>query len=765
MDMTRVLLVDDEPVLLDLERQILEKKFGFSIATAESGEEALRKLDSEPFDAIISDYVMPGMDGLVLLRKIREKDKKFPFVLFTVRERDEIAIEALNNGANFYVQKEETPNIAFAELAHKVTAAIELVRAEKNLHIQRDLAISSANSKNIDDVLTFCLAAAKEVSHLNAGALYLFDKREHLSLVRTDGFSEGYAQHAIQAHLIPLFFSVLRGTDSIYRDLQTIHLYSRILATDENIHSDAIISLSHHGKFIGLIHLASHTEDTALTTPDKQSLQGIAFQIAGHISDRLAEDALLESERKLTTLFGNLPGMVYKCAFNEDRTMELVSEGSIALTGYTPEELVDNQDPPYHSLIHPDDRSRMMEVIQRAVTKHVQFRLTYRLFTSSMKFKWVWEQGAGVYDTGGEVIGLEGFILDITRQKMLDDQVRTSQNRLNMLFSHMNTGCAIFHETEDENRFVLIEMNDAAENIEGKKKEEMLGKSFEEYFQNQGTDELITAFHDLIIDGKPKTLPRVPFDAQDGKKWREMYLTRTPLGQTSEIFLIYNDVTNRVHDEEQIIASLHEKELLLKEVHHRVKNNLQIVAGILKLQAMRTTDPLTNEILQDCRNQVYSMANIHEMLYSSRDISKIRVFEYVHNLIDHLKQEYQGTGAHIQFITDIDPDIILDIERCIPCGLILNELITNAVKYAFKPGEDGEIRVTFRYQEPMYIMEVSDNGCGIPDKSIRENSSSLGTELVNRLTHQIRGFITISSETGTKITIRFHNNPAMKGIP
>jgi PAS domain S-box-containing protein len=405
----------------------------------------------------------------------------------------------------------------------------------------------------------------------------------------------------------------------------------------------------------------------------------------------------------------------------------------------------------------------MMEVIQRAVAKRVQFRLTYRIFTSSMKFKWVSEQGVGIYDEEGNVIGLEGFVIDITRQKMLDDQVKTSQNRMNLLFSTMNAGCTIFQEAESDNRYVLLDMNEAAEKIEGRKKEDMKGLSFEELYYPDSAEELKTAFHQVVTDGKPRTLTRVPFTTPTGRRWREMYLTRSPHGHSREIFMMYSDVTDKIHDEEQIIASLQEKELLLKEVHHRVKNNLQIISGILKLQGMRTTDPVTNEILRDCRNQVFSMANIHEMLYNSKDISKIRIMDYVENLIDHLKQEYQGTGSLIHFSTDIDPDIILDIDRCIPCGLILNELITNAVKYAFEPGGEGEIRVSFRHQEPMYIMEVADNGRGIPDEPLSSKPTSLGTELVNRLVHQIRGFITVSGENGTKITIRFHDNPAVKG--
>jgi PAS domain S-box-containing protein len=760
--MTKVLLVDDEPMLLDIERQILEKKFGFTIEASESGEEALRILQSIPFDAIISDYAMPGMDGLTFLRKIREKDKQIPFILFTVKEREEIAIEALNSGANFYVQKEETPHVAFTELAHKVTTAVELVRAEKNLRIQRDLAIACANSKDIHEILSFCLTAARDVSRFDAVAIYLIDEKDHMSLAHFDGFSELYDRHQIQAHVIPLFFSLLRGSEQIFRDEPTIHLFSRILETEEHIRSDGIINLLHHGKSIGLIHLASHTDKKPLSFQLQQSLQDIAVQIAGHISDRIARDALWESERKLKTLIGNLPGMVYKCAFDEERTLEFVSDGSLALTGYSSEDLVENKNPTFSSLIHPEDRSRMRDVIQRAVARHVQFRLTYRIFTNTMKFRWVWEQGTGVYNNNEDPVGLEGFIINITRQKMLDDQVKISQTRLNMLFSNMNAGCVIFLDKNGDNNYILVEMNEAAELIEETKKEQLLGMSFHEFFSSYSTEILKTSLQDLVSDGIPRTFPRIPLDTPEGRRWREFYMTRSQFAQNREIFVIYSDVTDQVEDEEQIIASLHEKELLLKEVHHRVKNNLQIISGIIKLQSMRTTDPVTCEILQDCRNQVYSMASIHELLYSSHDISKIRVIEYVGNLINHLKQEYEGIDSNIQFVADVDSDIILDIERCIPCGLILNELITNAVKYAFEPGSEGMIRVVFSHQNGMYIMEVIDNGRGMPTDFDTRTSHSLGTELVNQLTHQLRGEIRISGGTGTRITIRFHDTPGMK---
>jgi len=207
--------------------------------------------------------------------------------------------------------------------------------------------------------------------------------------------------------------------------------------------------------------------------------------------------------------------------------------------------------------------------------------------------------------------------------------------------------------------------------------------------------------------------------------------------------------------EQQIISSLREKELLLKEVHHRVKNNLQIISGILKLQSMKIHDPQAQEIIQECRNQVYSMASIHELLYNSKDIGKIRIEEYINRLVDHFKQEYGGTSARIKLVVAVDPGIVLDIERCIPCGLILNELITNAVKYAYKPDEEGEIRISFTQDSSSYLMQVADDGMGLPKDFDERKSRSLGMELTLRLTQQLQGRLEIMSEKGTIFKVIF----------
>ena len=754
--MTHVLLVDDESVLLDLESRILEKKYGFTTDTAISGDEALEKISSQIFDAIVSDYAMPGMDGLELLKRVRETDNQIPFILFSAKEREEVAIQALNNGANFFVQKEKNPSVAFAELSHNIHKSVELARAEHNLLIQRDLAIACSSSRSLNEILVRCLDAALTVSQMDAGAIYLLqDPGDQIFLAEYTGFSEKYADLPLQDIAKRYIQTFLKTSRDAFRDYTTIQNYSPILVEKEGIRSDAILCITHHNRHIGVIHVASHTNEKSLSPAFRRFLVDIVVQISSHISDRQAENALRESERKMTTLIKNLPGMVYKSEFDDERTMEVVSDGSKVLTGYSPEALIRNQVRSYASLIHLEDLERTRMIIRKAVEKKNQYRLNYRISHPNSGEKWVWEQGTGVYDESGNVTGLEGFVIDITRQKILDDQVKISQQRLNMLFSHMNSGCAIFRESPGNHDLILIDLNEAGENIEGRKKEELIGRSFFEIFNTPSDQPVTEALSGLLKDGLPRTLPRISYESHEGQTWREAYMYSTVTGGVREVFLIMNDVTGRINDEQKIIQNLREKELLLKEVHHRVKNNLQIISGILKLQAYRTDDPITQDIIQKCRDQVFSMASIHEQLYNSRDIGKIQISGYIENMVQNLKQEYGSATERIEFRVQTDQSINLDIERSIPCGLILNELITNAVKYAFDPGTKGIIIISLIRKDNHIILEVADNGKGLPPDFETKSKSSMGMELVNRLTHQLKGKITFSGKRGTEITVSF----------
>ena len=215
------------------------------------------------------------------------------------------------------------------------------------------------------------------------------------------------------------------------------------------------------------------------------------------------------------------------------------------------------------------------------------------------------------------------------------------------------------------------------------------------------------------------------------------------------------EVTVRRQAEEQIMASLREKEVLLKEVHHRVKNNLQIIASLLNLQAAEITDRKTQEMFRDSMGRVKSMAIIHERLYQSENLAEVEFADYVDGLTKSLMGSVSGARGRIRVVSDIDP-ITFPVDVAVPSGLIVNELVTNALKHAFPDNRSGEIRISCKQVSSGHIsLTVSDDGVGVSDEIAYANTESLGMRLVHALTEQLGGKLTLSSERGTRCAIEF----------
>lgn len=225
----------------------------------------------------------------------------------------------------------------------------------------------------------------------------------------------------------------------------------------------------------------------------------------------------------------------------------------------------------------------------------------------------------------------------------------------------------------------------------------------------------------------------------------------------------------RIRSEAQIMASLKEKEVLLKEIHHRVKNNLQVISSLLNLQSKYITDERVLSVFRESQNRVKSMALVHEELYQSRDLAKIDFSEYVRNLISFLFRSYGANSNFIITKINID-DIMMSIDSAIPCGLIINELVSNSLKYAFqtcaKVEEDrGEIKISLHKignsspktpnAKSKIELIVSDNGDGFPKEIDFKNTESLGLQLVNTLTEQLDGTIEFNGAGGAEFKIKF----------
>lgn len=225
-----------------------------------------------------------------------------------------------------------------------------------------------------------------------------------------------------------------------------------------------------------------------------------------------------------------------------------------------------------------------------------------------------------------------------------------------------------------------------------------------------------------------------------------------------KVYLSTTDFTRRIIDENLALQdSNREKAVLLKEIHHRVKNNLQIITSLLNLQSHTIEDEMMRTTFETSVNRIKSMATIHEMLYRSNDFSEINYYEYLQTLIDSLVSSLKGMNDHIAFKLDVDPQIKLNINTSIPLGLLINELITNALKHGFNQTHEGEIYLRMQMQENgEYELSIGDNGDGIPDETDILNSETLGLQLVSSLIQQLSGTLELDrSRKGTHFLIHF----------
>ena len=223
-----------------------------------------------------------------------------------------------------------------------------------------------------------------------------------------------------------------------------------------------------------------------------------------------------------------------------------------------------------------------------------------------------------------------------------------------------------------------------------------------------------------------------------------------------EISGIGFDITENKKNEERITQSLKEKEVLLKEVHHRVKNNMQVISSILNLQSSYVKDAYALNLLKECQNRIKSMAFIHESLYQTKNFESVNFSEYITTLSKNLVHTYSINTKNIKLVLTLDK-LFLNLDSSIPCGLIINEIISNSLKYAFPDNRDGIIFVTLKVDNHHVRIEAGDNGVGIPQGIDIKYTETLGLQLVDTLVEQINGTLVLERHKGTKFIIEFKN--------
>jgi len=226
-------------------------------------------------------------------------------------------------------------------------------------------------------------------------------------------------------------------------------------------------------------------------------------------------------------------------------------------------------------------------------------------------------------------------------------------------------------------------------------------------------------------------------------------------GKSRGTVLVGFDITRRARENERLKKSLSQNSVILKEIQHRIKNNLQLVSSLLNLQSSYVTNDKYSGMLEESQNRIQSIAILYEQLYESKDLSSVRFSDYVRNLIDHLLESYCSSSGRVTVGISME-EILLGTDKAVPCGLIINELVSNSLKYAFPRNRSGRISIEMSEADgDSWKLSVSDDGVGFPGNLDFRNTKTLGLQLVCILTDQLEGTIELDRNCGTRFTIRF----------
>jgi PAS domain S-box-containing protein len=358
-----------------------------------------------------------------------------------------------------------------------------------------------------------------------------------------------------------------------------------------------------------------------------------------------------------------------------------------------------------------------------------------------------------LYDSEKRFIGYIGIQRDMTKRKVAEDAMKLSEEKFRAVAESIPAQVVIF---QDE-KFVYV--NPYSYNITGYTVEELLKMNFWDLVHSDFTE---TAKQRGISRQKGEDVPdnyEMKIITKSGDvKWINYSARVIDYNGKPAVVGVATNISEIKKAEDALKHSLREKEILLKEIHHRVKNNLQIVSSLLKIQSSYVDDEKVKQLFKESQNRVRSMSLIHQKLYQTKDLAHIDFREYIDTVSTHLQHSFGILEDKVKIIVDVH-NISMTIDNAIPAGLIINELITNALKHAFKDGANGEIYINLAYDEfsHEYWLVVRDNGSGIRNDFDINKSGSFGLKLVSTLVGQMGGAIEIISQGGTEFRIMFKN--------
>ncbi|MCU0537668.1 MAG: PAS domain S-box protein [Hydrococcus sp. Prado102] len=486
----------------------------------------------------------------------------------------------------------------------------------------------------------------------------------------------------------------------------------------------------------------------ALALQSPAELEAANRILEHEISERKRiEEELRESEERFRLAFDNAPIGIVLAA--PDGHYLKVNRSFCKILGYSEAELLTMD---FQSISHPDDLKTDLSNVRRLLSGEIStYQLELRNYHKLGHIVWISLSVSLVRNSDGEPLYFIAQIKNITDRKQSEESLKQSEATLRSFYNSAPMMMGIVELVGDDIRH--ISDNHATAAFVGLPPERMKGRLASELGIPQ---ENIRMWRDRYRESELTDNP-VNFECVHITEKGAIDLSATvsliakQANGNFRFSYIVEDITERKQ------AKAHkEQEVLLQEIHHRVKNNLQVICSLLNLQSRSLKDPFILDLFRDSQNRVKSMALIHEKLYQSNNFSSINMAEYIHDLANNLLRSYASKNSNIKLKIEIQQNFSMDIDSAVPCGLIINELVTNSLKYAFNPASKGEISIQATCdREKNLILTIKDNGRGLPENFDLENTKTLGLKLVKNLINQLRAKLAIDSQsgTGTKFTI------------
>jgi len=468
--------------------------------------------------------------------------------------------------------------------------------------------------------------------------------------------------------------------------------------------------------------------------------------ISQDVTDRKrTEEALRSAEARYRLLFEESPDGVLLIDPETGRTLEANGAAHKQL-GYTREEFASLRIADYEALETPEETGRHVQKVTAEGSD--DFETLHRTKNGEIRNVHVWAKRIQL----GERLAFHCIFEDITGRKRTEASLRSSEERYRTLFDRNLAG--VYRTTFDGR---ILECNDAFARIFGHASREnaLSGDTHALYATSADRETFVER---LEAEGVVINHEFVGRRQDGGAIWlleNAHLVTGDGPGAREIIEGTLLDITERKRAEEALVASLREKEALLKEVHHRVKNNLQVITSLLRLESNRIEHPITRDVLRDMQNRIQSMAMLHETLYRSGNFAQVDLAAYLRRLASQLIRSLVTTPGQVELRLDLF-SVGLDLDQAIPCGLIVNELVSNAMKHAFPAGRSGEVWVELQaVGDGDLRLRVRDSGLGLPPDFEARRGRSLGLQLVSDLARQLGGGLEIGRGPGTSFEVTF----------